>query len=114
AGTPVETPQDESQATLARKLNREFARIDWNRPAAEICNRIRGLYPWPGCRVRLMDEANTELNRVTLGRAAVRSGTSAPAIVGQNGEVGAGGGESVRILELQPEGKRPMTLTAYQ
>src|SRR5437667_391437 len=54
AGTAIETPQDESQATLAPKLSREASRIDWNRPATEIANQIRGMYPWPGCRVRLL------------------------------------------------------------
>jgi methionyl-tRNA formyltransferase len=41
-------PQDHSQATLAPILKKEDGRIDWNFPAADIWNRIRGLRPWPG------------------------------------------------------------------
>jgi methionyl-tRNA formyltransferase len=41
-------PQDHSQATLAPILKKEDGRIDWNLPAVEIWNRIRGLRPWPG------------------------------------------------------------------
>src|SRR5687768_14475637 len=50
-GTAVETPQDESLATIAPKLSRESAKLDFSRPAADIANQIRGMYPWPGCRV---------------------------------------------------------------
>jgi methionyl-tRNA formyltransferase len=41
-------PQDDAQATLAPILKKEDGRIDWNLPALEIWNRIRGLRPWPG------------------------------------------------------------------
>jgi methionyl-tRNA formyltransferase len=41
-------PQDNTQATLAPILKKEDGRIDWNLPALEIWNRIRGLRPWPG------------------------------------------------------------------
>jgi methionyl-tRNA formyltransferase len=41
-------PQDHSQATLAPILKKEDGRIDWSLPAKEICNRVRGLRPWPG------------------------------------------------------------------
>jgi len=41
-------PQDHAQATLAPILKKEDGRIDWNLPAVEIWNRIRGLRPWPG------------------------------------------------------------------
>ena len=67
-GSAIETPQDESRATLAPKLSREASKIDWTRPAADIANQIRGMYPWPGCRVRLIDAAGNETARVTLVR----------------------------------------------
>lgn len=41
-------PQDHAQATLAPILKKEDGRIDWNLPARDIWNRIRGLRPWPG------------------------------------------------------------------
>ena len=42
-GHAVETPQDESQATLASKLSRETSKIDWAAPADQIALQIRGL-----------------------------------------------------------------------
>ena len=42
-------PQAHSQATLAPMLKRDDGRIDWNRTATEVYNRMRGFAPWPGC-----------------------------------------------------------------
>lgn len=40
--------QNESQATYAPKLSKKEGLIDWNQPAWNIHNQIRGLFPWPG------------------------------------------------------------------
>jgi len=48
AGKITPRPQDHSQATLAPLLKRDDGRIDWNRTATEIYNRMRGFTPWPG------------------------------------------------------------------
>ena len=41
-------PQEHTEATYAPLLKNEDGRIDWNRPAQEIYNRLRGFDPWPG------------------------------------------------------------------
>jgi methionyl-tRNA formyltransferase len=41
-------PQDHSAASYAPILKREDGRIDWQKPAQEIYNRMRGFTPWPG------------------------------------------------------------------
>jgi len=41
-------PQKHAEATYAPLLRKEDGRIDWNRPAQEIYNRLRGFDPWPG------------------------------------------------------------------
>jgi len=122
-GSAVETPQDESQATKAAKLNREASRIDWNTPAKSIGRQIRGMYPWPGCRVRLLNEKGAELDRLTLVRArpsgmsgtggAVSVGELAPGTVTLDGEI-VTATQPLEIVEIQPEGKRPMTLSSYR
>jgi methionyl-tRNA formyltransferase len=116
AGTAVEQSQDESQATIAPKLSRESTRIDWYRPANDIANHIRGLYPWPGCHVRLIDEAGNELSRLTLVRARmanVSQSDAAPGVISSTGRIATSFGE-VELLECQPEGKRPMTLADFR
>ena len=39
--------QDEAMATFCRKIDRDVAMIDWNKPAEEIHNLVRGLNPKP-------------------------------------------------------------------
>jgi len=48
AGNLASRPQNNAEATYAPLLKKEDGRIDWNRPAQEIYNRMRGLAPWPG------------------------------------------------------------------
>src|SRR5512133_3309422 len=47
-GTITPTPQNHEDATLAPILTKEDGRIEWNRTATEIWNRLRGFTPWPG------------------------------------------------------------------
>jgi methionyl-tRNA formyltransferase len=55
-GDLVEIEQDRAAATLAPKLNRDDAEIDWRLTAREIYNRWRAYTPWPGLRTRLGGE----------------------------------------------------------
>ncbi len=57
AGTLQGEVQDDSLATYAHKLNKDEARIDWNRPAVELERVIRAFNPWPICHSTLNGEA---------------------------------------------------------
>ena len=41
-------PQNDAEATHAPMLSKNDGRIRWNEPAAQIYNRYRGVYAWPG------------------------------------------------------------------
>jgi methionyl-tRNA formyltransferase len=114
-GRAVEVEQDHSRATLARKLSRESARIDWTRPAVEIARQIRGLYPWPACHVRIM-EVDRPLARATLVRArpVPSSDTLTPGTIMSSGTIAAAADGAVEIVELQPEGSRVMPLADFR
>jgi len=112
--TAKQHEQDETLATAAPKLSRDSAHIDWNRPAAEVACLIRGLYPWPGCRVRIVDEGGADRGHLTLVRArAAGSAGSAPGVIDSSALIAAGAGTGLELVEVQPEGKRPMSLAAY-
>lgn len=116
SGNAVEQPQEESLATLAAKLSRESARLDFTRPAHELARLIRGLYPWPGCRVRLCDAEGTEIDRLRLVRARPAAGDGPrwnPGEITSPGTVQAGE-QTIEILECQPEGGKPMSLADYR
>jgi len=118
AGTATQTPQDESQATQAPKLSRESATINWELSAGGVCRTICGLYPWPGCRVRLLDAAGSVVDRLTLVRAAPTQGEGSRWHSGEimvDGNISlANGQQAVQLLEVHPEGRRPMPLADYR
>ncbi len=106
--SPVE--QDHARATLAPPLKKEDGRIDWARTAKEIHDRVRGLMPWPGAYTYL----DGKLIKLIGTEAAEGSGE--PALVRRSGnaalEVGTGSG-LLRVLSLQPEGKKAMTAAEF-
>lgn len=116
-GSACAVEQDESQATIAPKLARDDSRLDWTRPAAELARRVRGLYPWPGCRVRVCDAEGAEVGRLRLVRARGVADDEGPrwtpGEIMASGVVQAGDG-ALEIVECQPEGKRPMPLADYR
>ena len=107
AGTNVARAQDDAQATAAPKLSRDDARLDFAAGATAVAARINGLSPWPGCRV------SVEGHDLTLLRAAAEPGAGDPGVIDADGRIGTGDGR-VRVLELQPSGKRPMDLKTYR
>jgi methionyl-tRNA formyltransferase len=115
SGTADELVQDEAQATLAPKLSRDAAKLDFTRTARDLARQIRGLSPWPGCRVRLVQEDGTEAAKLTLLTCTASAGQSngTPGAISAAGGIVTGDGE-LDVLQLQPEGKRPMTVQAFR
>ena len=117
AGRASETPQDHGAATHAAKITKAEGTIDWTEPAVAVHNRVRGLQPWP--------LGSTHLNgvRLVLRRTTPAGPEVAPiadltpgTIVRAHGGdliVACGGGTALRILELQPEGRRTMTTREF-
>src|SRR5689334_4915602 len=48
AGAITLEPQDDSQATVTRLLQKSDGRLDWQRPADELARQVRAYTPWPG------------------------------------------------------------------
>ena len=119
AGGVIEHEQNPAEVTFAPRLTRADGQIDWTRTARQIHNQVRGLHPWPhafgyldGVRYLLL---HTE---VVEGRAP--SFGDAPAVAGQILEavkdrliVAAGQETALALLEVQPEGRRPLTTRAF-
>jgi len=112
-GRTIETPQDERFVTYAAKLERADGAVQWTASARAVHNRIRGLHPWP------LASASLAARRLLLLRSTVD--TDAPQSAGP-GTILAAGSDGllvacrpgiVRVLEVQPEGKRPMPVRDF-
>lgn len=98
--------QEDSKATLAPLLTKGDGLIDWNLTAAEIHNRIRGLSPWPGAFTFL----DGKMVKIIASEAAPGSGEAGRLYEKDKNTLEAGAGSGLlRILSIQPEGKKPMT-----
>jgi len=112
-GTVRRTPQDDRLATRAPMLKKSDGRLDWSRPAAELHNRIRGFFPWPGS---FFEHPRGSGRYVKVLRAAVTAGAGEPGMVLQAGEAGlvvATGAGALCLLDVQPEGRRAMPAAAF-
>ncbi len=112
-GRAVETPQDASLATYAAKITKAEGAVDWALPAERIHNLVRGLQPWPLVSGRL-NGARILLHRTALGTAI---SPDAPGTVvraeGDRFEVVAGDGHVLRLVSVQPEGRRAMSAREF-
>jgi methionyl-tRNA formyltransferase len=103
-------PQEHSQATLAPILKKEDGRIDWNLPAVEIWNRVRGLQPWPGAyaifrgkRLHIWSASRP----LTLETVSLPPGTVVADRVKL--EIVCGGGTMLDVQEVQLEGRKRLS-----
>jgi len=108
------TKQDESAVSLAPLLKKEDGLIDWKRSASELHDLARGMLPWPG--------AFTYYKGKILKLHKAKVGARCPVLGVKPGEVIEIAGNKITvaaqdgcldILELQIEGKRPMSAREF-
>jgi methionyl-tRNA formyltransferase len=120
AGEAVETPQDHARATFAPKITKEEGVIDWSEPSSRIHDRIRALQPWPlasttlnGLRVVLRKTVpNLPPEKGKYSHSSLTPGTVI-ATTGDEIIVACGWQTQLRIREIQPEGRRAMTVRDF-
>jgi methionyl-tRNA formyltransferase len=108
-GDLVAQPQDHAQATLAPLLKKEDGLIDWNLPALEIWNRIRGLRPWPGAYTRFRAK-NLHLWAAARPAAGETTQLDPGTLIADRGRlrVACGQGTVLELAEVQLEGRKRM------
>jgi len=128
-------PQPAEGVSHAPKIKKEDGRIDWNRPAQNVLNRLRAFTPWPGAFTHLpasvgraSSRAETEtperlaatlppkpqLWKIWKAEIVEKSGTAGEVLsVDKNGIVVGCGRGALRILELQLEGGRRMSAAKF-
>jgi methionyl-tRNA formyltransferase len=113
AGTSVPVPQNAEFATVAPKITKADAAVDWRAPAVEIERRVRAFNPWPVAEARLTDGRRLRVfeAEVLVGLPAEVPGTIVAA-TGSGIDVATGAGV-LRLLKIQPPSARVMDVEAY-
>ncbi|MFA6307640.1 MAG: methionyl-tRNA formyltransferase [Patescibacteria group bacterium] len=101
--------QDDSRATFCKLISKEDGKIDWQKSAQEIHNQVRAYREWPGAYTKLDDLAikilqtevvleNIKTGQIKFDKNNLLVGTAK---------------DSLKILELQVAGKKPMTASEF-
>jgi methionyl-tRNA formyltransferase len=116
AGRVREVQQDPAAATYAPKITREDGLIDWDRPARAIHDQVRALHPWPHAHSFLEGVRYLVLRSRVVDRAKAPVEAAPGTVVEARGDtlrVATGAGTAIDLLELQPEGRRPLAARQF-
>ncbi|MBW6519706.1 MAG: methionyl-tRNA formyltransferase [Desulfoarculaceae bacterium] len=106
------TRQDHSLATAAPPLTKEDGCLDWNQPAAKLHCLIRGLDPWPGA-YSFVNGHRFRFFAPEIVHKESRQAAGTLLLADTQGLLITTARDCLLIKEIQPEGKKRMTVEAY-
>ncbi|MBX3113430.1 MAG: methionyl-tRNA formyltransferase [Fimbriimonadaceae bacterium] len=109
SGKYTRTPQDDAFATHAPKVEKADAELTSDLSAEVAYNRFRAFTPAPGVWMK----TTSGIVKVHSARYDTRSGEPGVILDTQYGITLAFGDGSLRLLEVQPEGKRRMSAKEF-
>ena len=99
--------QDHSKATYAKKIKKIEGKINWKDSAENILGKINGLYPNPSAWFYFKGE------RYKILKANISNNFSTPGkVINDNIEISCGK-NSIKILEIQREGKKVQNISDF-
>jgi methionyl-tRNA formyltransferase len=106
--------QDDEKATFARNIKREEEKIDWTKNHWEVYNHIRGMHPWP-VAYTTYDKKNMKIWWAEMDDLTYTGtpGEIVKIVDNQSFIVICGNKKGLRITEIQPAGKKRMTVEDY-
>jgi methionyl-tRNA formyltransferase len=106
-------PQDEKNVSFAPKLKKSDGLINWQKPAEEINDLIRGALPWPGAFTHYKGKLLKIYKADVVQRTGLSAGAGEILNISKAGlEIITGKGVLV-VRELQLEGKRRMKVEEF-
>ncbi|MDC0126613.1 methionyl-tRNA formyltransferase [Candidatus Pelagibacter sp.] len=100
--------QNHNEATYADKIKKTEAQIEWSETAENIIGKINGLYPNPGAFFIYNGERYKILKAsLALGKGKIGE------VLDNYLEVSCGNKKSIKILEIQRQGKRPQNIGEF-
>jgi len=99
--------QDHKKATYAKKIEKIEGKLTWKDSAKKNIGKINGLYPFPGAWFMYGGE------RYKILKAELSNSTGKPGqILNDNFEIGCGE-NSIKILQIQREGKKIQNIKEF-
>jgi methionyl-tRNA formyltransferase len=109
-GNIVARVQDDTQATLAPILKKEDGRMNFEKSAREIHDRLRGFQPWPGTFTTFRGK-NLNIWSARVEEKGIPPGELA--VISSELLAGCAKGTALELLEVQPEGKKRMAVKDF-
>ncbi len=100
--------QNHNEASYADKIEKTEGQIDWNDTAEKIIGKINGLYPNPGAFFFY----NGERYKILKAISALGSGEIGE-VLDNYLEISCGNKKSIKVLEIQRQGKRPQNIGEF-
>ncbi len=100
--------QDHSKATYAKKINKTEGKISWNDEASKILGKINGLSPSPGAFFTFNGE-RYKILKAEIGSGIGKTGE----VLNDELEIGCSNNQSIKILEIQRQGKKPQKIGEF-
>lgn len=106
-------PQRHSDASLAPVLTRADGLIDWTRDAVLIERAVRGFQPWPNAFTMIKSARLVVLEAQPVKDVSSQAPGTVLVARGDDLIVKAGGESALRLLSVQPEAKRRMSVRDF-
>ena len=100
--------QDHSKATYAKKINKEEGKINWSEEASNLIGKINGLFPVPGAFFNF-DGERYKILKAKIGNGIGNVGE----VISDNLEIACNNNQSIKILEIQRQGKKPQKVGEF-
>ncbi len=105
--------QNDDLSSYAPMINKDTAKIDWNKSADEIIHLIYGMNSWPVAHT-LYEGTRLRVYKAVRGNSGVRGEAGTIVSVSNEGiEVVCADGATIVLTEVQFEGSRAMTVREY-
>ena len=111
-GTITLTPQDEAEATYARKIDKTESRIDWQGDGYRIHRQIMGLSPFPGAWFPLQENGKDVRVKVLESRFLSNREGPEGTVLDDALTIACGSG-AIQCLRLQRAGSKPMAAADF-
>jgi methionyl-tRNA formyltransferase len=112
AGTLRPQAQPAAGVTFAPRIDRAQCRLDWTRTADELARQVRALAPAPSAFTTLAGRL-LKVHRAAVDADPARGAPGTITHAGADGLVIAAGSGALRVLEVQGEGRRRMTVADF-